>query len=198
MGSVEPIGSVRGLSISQRRSRVLNGSHVCGLHDGWFSKRIRVCSRGEFVAEVQDVVSYCSIWLTKNSVGSIISSSSRCRLVCHSLFSSSGLQASSCSMWWYISSNCVMYLVYPWFMPVLFLISGIGSRLYLDSHTDKEFMKSRTLKLLVPSTIGLFFFQFIQGYVSMSRGGGIEGLAAAGVPAPLIFFGSCIFYGYTV
>lgn len=83
--------------------------------------------------------------------------------------------------------DAFMYLVYPWFMPVLFLISGIGSRLYLDSHTDKEFMKSRTLKLLVPSTIGLFFFQFIQGYVSMSLGGGIEGLAAAGVPAPVIF-----------
>ena len=57
--------------------------------------------------------------------------------------------------------DAFMYLVYPWFMPILFLISGIGSRLYLDSHTDKEFMKSRTLKLLVPSTIGLFFFQFI-------------------------------------
>lgn len=36
---------------------------------------------------------------------------------------------------------------------------------YLDKHSEKEFLKSRTLKLLVPSTIGLFVFQFIQGYV---------------------------------
>ena len=76
------------------------------------------------------------------------------------------------------------YLVYPWFMPVLFVVSGISARLFLDSHSDKEFMKSRTLKLLVPSTIGLFVFQFIQGYVSISLGGGFEGLGSMGVPKP--------------
>ena len=83
--------------------------------------------------------------------------------------------------------DCFMYLVYPWFMPVLFVVSGISARLSLDSHTEKEFIKSRTLKLLVPSTIGLFVFQFIQGYVSMSLGGGFEGLAAEGVPKPVIY-----------
>ncbi len=83
--------------------------------------------------------------------------------------------------------DAFMYLVYPWFMPVLFLVSGISARLYLDSHSDREFIKSRTLKLLVPSTIGLFFFQFIQGYVSMSLGGGLDGLVSDGVPKPVIF-----------
>lgn len=56
------------------------------------------------------------------------------------------------------------YAVYPWFMFLLFVVSGISSKLYLDSHSDKEFIKSRTNKLLVPSTIGLLVFQFIQGY----------------------------------
>ena len=79
------------------------------------------------------------------------------------------------------------YFVYPWFMPVLFLVSGISSRLYLESHSDREFVKSRTRKLLVPSTIGLFTFQFIQGYVSMSLGSGFTELVAAGVPGPVIF-----------
>lgn len=58
------------------------------------------------------------------------------------------------------------YFVYPWFMMILFIISGISSRLYLQKHTDREFIKSRTRKLLVPSTIGLFVFQFIQGYLN--------------------------------
>ena len=62
------------------------------------------------------------------------------------------------------------YLVYPWFMPVLFIVAGISSRLYLEKHTNKEFIKSRTTKLLVPSTIGLFVFQFIQGYVKYASG----------------------------
>ena len=80
-----------------------------------------------------------------------------------------------------------MYFVYPWFMPVLFIVAGISSRLFLERHTDKEFVKSRTRKLLVPSTIGLFAFQFIQGYVSMSLGTAFADLAAAGVPKPVIF-----------
>ena len=62
------------------------------------------------------------------------------------------------------------YLVYPWFMPILFLIAGISSKIYLDSHTDKEFIRTRTTKLLVPSTIGLFVFWFLQGYISMHIG----------------------------
>ena len=80
-----------------------------------------------------------------------------------------------------------LYFVYPWFMPVLFLVSGICSRLYLESHTDREFIKNRTRKLLVPSTIGLFVFQFIQGYVSISLSSGFTELAAAHVPKPVIF-----------
>ncbi len=60
--------------------------------------------------------------------------------------------------------DAFQYLTFPWFMFLLFMVSGISSRLYLDNHTDKEFFKSRTTKLLVPSTIGLFAFQFIQGY----------------------------------
>ena len=53
------------------------------------------------------------------------------------------------------------YIVYPWFMALLFVVSGISSRLYLESHTGKEYLRSRTRKLLVPSTLGLFVFQWI-------------------------------------
>ncbi|MBR5376373.1 MAG: acyltransferase [Lachnospiraceae bacterium] len=72
------------------------------------------------------------------------------------------------------------YIVYPWFMLVLFIVSGICSRMYLDKHTDREFLKSRTRKLLVPSTIGLFVFQFIQGYINMSLSNAFQ--AMQGVP----------------
>ena len=66
------------------------------------------------------------------------------------------------------------YIVYPWIMVVLFIVSGISSKLYLDRHTDKEFIRSRTTRLLVPSTVGLFAFQFLQGYVNVSLGGFFE------------------------
>ena len=61
------------------------------------------------------------------------------------------------------------YVVYPWIMPVLFMVSGICSRIYLDNHTTGQFIRSRTDKLLVPSTIGLFAFQFVQGYLNIAQ-----------------------------
>ena len=82
------------------------------------------------------------------------------------------------------------YVVYPWFMCILFIVSGISSRLYLEKHTGKEFAKSRTRKLLVPSTIGILAFQFIQGYFNMSMGDGIE--MTKMLPAPIRFVIMCL------
>lgn len=64
--------------------------------------------------------------------------------------------------------DAIQYVLYPWFMVILFIVSGISARCYLEKHTTKEFIADKTTKLLVPSTIGLFVFQWIQGYFSMS------------------------------
>ena len=46
---------------------------------------------------------------------------------------------------------------------LLFVVSGMSARYYLQSHTTKQFLKDKTRKLLVPSTIGLFVFQWLLG-----------------------------------
>ena len=63
--------------------------------------------------------------------------------------------------------DAYQYLVYPWFMFLLFIVSGISARFYLERHTDREFIRSRTTKLLVPSTLGVIVFQFVQGYLNL-------------------------------
>ena len=60
------------------------------------------------------------------------------------------------------------YIVYPWFMMLLFIVAGISAKYALDKMTAKEFIRARTVKLLVPSTLGLFAFHFIQGYINAS------------------------------
>ena len=60
--------------------------------------------------------------------------------------------------------DIVMYILYPWFMPILFLLAGIGSRYALEKQSTKEWFRTRTRKLLVPSTIGLFVFHWMVGY----------------------------------
>ena len=60
--------------------------------------------------------------------------------------------------------DLIMYLLYPWFMPLLFILAGISARYALQKRSTKEWFKDRTRKLLVPSTIGLFFFGFMIGW----------------------------------
>ena len=83
--------------------------------------------------------------------------------------------------------DAILYLFYPWFMVILFIISGMSAKLYLDSHSEKDFLKARTRKLLVPSTIGLFVFQWIQGYVSMSISNAFSQMPDS-MPKPVLYF----------
>lgn len=60
--------------------------------------------------------------------------------------------------------DTVMYVLYPWFMMLMFLIAGISARYSLEKLSSKQFIKSRTRKLLVPATLGLFILHWITGF----------------------------------
>ena len=72
--------------------------------------------------------------------------------------------------------DVVMYILYPWFMPLLFLLAGMSARYALEKHSGKEWFGARTRKLLVPATIGLFVFHWMTGYFN-TRLGGADALA---------------------
>ena len=81
--------------------------------------------------------------------------------------------------------DVVMYVLYPWFMMLLFLVAGISSRYVLQKATKKEFIKKRTRQLLVPATIGLFVFHWMVGYFN-THVAGVDVLA--NVPQPVKYF----------
>lgn len=83
-----------------------------------------------------------------------------------------------------------MYIVYPWFMLLLFVVSGMSARLELDKIPVKEFVKKRTRKLLVPSTIGLIVYGWIPGYYNMAIGGGFSQMQS--VPKPVLYLIMCV------
>ncbi|MBQ2397609.1 MAG: acyltransferase [Bacteroidales bacterium] len=60
--------------------------------------------------------------------------------------------------------DIVIYVLYPWFMMLMFLIAGISARYSLEKLSSKQFIKSRTRKLLVPATLGLFILHWITGF----------------------------------
>lgn len=78
--------------------------------------------------------------------------------------------------------DAFLYFVYPWFMILLFALAGAAARYALEKRSHKEFIAARTRKLLIPSTLGLFVFQWLLGYLNIVNGGGMESLTAS-IPA---------------
>lgn len=75
--------------------------------------------------------------------------------------------------------DVIMYVLYPWFMPLLFILAGIGSRYALEKQSAKAWFRARTRKLLVPGTVGLLVFHWMAGYfntVVASRQGLFDGV----------------------
>ena len=74
------------------------------------------------------------------------------------------------------AQDALLYILYPWFMILLFIVAGISSRCYLETHSSRDFVRTRTRKLLVPSTIGLLLFGWIQGWLNMTLANGFDGI----------------------
>ncbi len=90
----------------------------------------------------------------------------------------------------YQPQDVFQYIVYPWFMLLLFVISGMCARFELDRETVNEFVRKRTRKLLVPSTVGLLVWGWITGYYNMLISGAFEQMSA--VPKPVLFLIMCL------
>lgn len=74
--------------------------------------------------------------------------------------------------------NVLLYLVYPWFMVLLFVVAGISARYSLEKRSAKQFLGERVTKLLIPSTLGLLAYQWITGYFNIKIGGGLPYIPA--------------------
>lgn len=91
--------------------------------------------------------------------------------------------------------DALCYVLYPWFMLLLFVVAGMSSRWALERQEDKlgsrkaahrQFIRSRTLKLLVPSTIGMLVFHWMTGWLNvMTSPGAAE---VAGLPGVIRYF----------
>ena len=75
--------------------------------------------------------------------------------------------------------DTLLYAVYPWFMALLFLVAGISSRYALQRRSHRQFIRERTEKLLVPSTVGLFVFQWMNGCFYMKISGTWDSIPTA-------------------
>ena len=80
--------------------------------------------------------------------------------------------------------DAVLYVLYPWFMVTLFVISGICARYSLQKQTNKEFLKSKVRRQLIPSVAIIFIIGWTSGWVTGqyadmfgTNGGSLPGFA---------------------
>lgn len=90
------------------------------------------------------------------------------------LFNSAGVPGAIAEKSGIKAFDTLLYFIYPWFMALLFVIAGISARYSLNKRSIKEFIDDRVTKLLVPSTLGLFVYHWISGYLNIKVGGGLE------------------------
>lgn len=74
-----------------------------------------------------------------------------------------------------------LYILHPWFMPCLFIISGISARYALEKQTPKEFLRTKVRRLLIPSVAGIFLLGWVNGWVTSQY---IDMFAGAGDQIP--------------
>ena len=93
--------------------------------------------------------------------------------------------------------DVIMYILYPWFMMLLFLVAGISSRYAIQKSSRGQWFKKRTRQLLVPATIGLFVFQWMTGYFNTQIAGVAQGIPnqIASIPPGPIRYMACAFSG---
>ncbi len=62
--------------------------------------------------------------------------------------------------------DAFLCFVYPWFMCLLFVVSGVSARYALTKRSSKEFIKDRAKRILLPSVTAVFLIGWTSGWVT--------------------------------
>ena len=62
--------------------------------------------------------------------------------------------------------DAICVFTYPWIMCLLFVVSGVSTKYSLKNKSNKEFIKDRAKRILVPSIVGIFVYGWISGWTT--------------------------------
>jgi hypothetical protein len=62
------------------------------------------------------------------------------------------------------ATNNFLMVLWPWFMPLLFLLAGVSSAYAIKKRTAMEYLKERVSKLLIPLVFGVLLLVPVQTY----------------------------------
>ena len=62
--------------------------------------------------------------------------------------------------------DAICVFTYPWIMCLMFVVSGVSTKYSLKNRSNKEFIKDRVKRILVPSIVGIFVYGWISGWTT--------------------------------
>ncbi len=86
--------------------------------------------------------------------------------------------------------------VFPWYMTLMMVLSGMSCRYSLEKRTMKEFMKNRVKRLLIPFLLGMIFLVPVQSYIGDITHNGYTGNYFQHLPVFCTYFlNICGYFG---
>lgn len=79
-------------------------------------------------------------------------------------------------------SAIMLVLLYPWGLPLFFLIAGAGSKFALQKRTGRHYVNERVWRLLIPFIVGSILLTPLQEYLEALNKGTYEGSLVGFVP----------------
>jgi peptidoglycan/LPS O-acetylase OafA/YrhL len=84
-----------------------------------------------------------------------------------------------------VTVSIIMILVWPWALPLFFLVAGAGSRFALRRRSNRQFISERVARLLIPFVVGSILLSPLQAYLEALHKGRYQGAFLSYVPEML-------------
>ena len=89
-----------------------------------------------------------------------------------------------------------MDIIWPWFMPLMFLIAGVATWYALQKRDAGQYVKERILRLFIPLVLGIVLIVPIQGYMArLQQGNNKEDISPFDC-SYFLFFPACFCHVY--
>jgi peptidoglycan/LPS O-acetylase OafA/YrhL len=78
-----------------------------------------------------------------------------------------------------------LLLVYPWGIPLFFLVAGAGSKFALRRRSNRQYIRERVTRLLIPFIVGSILLTPLQEYLEALHKGNFQGSFLSFIPEML-------------
>ena len=81
-----------------------------------------------------------------------------------------------------ITVTSILIFIWPWALPLFFLVSGAGSKFALRRRSNRQYVRERVARLLIPFIVGSILLSPLQAYLEALHKGTYQGSFLSFIP----------------